>query len=279
MKTFTRIWLGISLLAIAFGAGIVITVAVMHQNRKDIRTFSFSDTYDNVDSLDFIFNYGGVQIKEGNGFSITAENVSEEKFKSYVSNGVWYIREKCDTIINIFGKDVAADHFTGWDKDDSQKITITVPKDFVAKECTLNIGAGEVDAENICAEEGYFKVGAGKLNIEKLSINKKSKYEIGAGSMKIGNLVANDTDFDCGIGDIAIDGTLKGDNDIKCGIGRIKLDLNGNEKDFSYELKAGLGSVAIDGNSYHNVSKNIDNDTDNRLHLDCGVGSIDVNFH
>jgi hypothetical protein len=278
MKMFVRIWIAISLLAIAFGIGIMIVIAASGTGWRDIPTFSLNESYDNIDSLDFDINYGSIYIKEGDTFSIDAENLPENVFKSYVSNGTWYIKEEYGKLIHVFGWNFSIGHFFDWDEDNSRRITITIPKDFVAEAYTLSIGAGEVNVETIYAEEGDFNVGAGMLNIKKMVINGKSKYEVGAGSMKIDDFTAMDADIECGIGSIIIDGALKGDNVITCGIGRIKLDLSGTEDDFSYDLEAGLGNVVIDGRSYHSMNKSINNNTDNRLALDCGIGSIDVNF-
>jgi len=97
--------------------------------------------------------------------------------------------------------------------------------------------------------------------------------------MAVKNLTAYDTKFDCGVGEIEINGILRGENVIKCGVGRISLDLKGNEKDYSYKLVSGLGNVVIDSQSYHRVNKSIDNNSDNLLILECGIGSIDVDFH
>lgn len=279
MKMFVRIWIAVSLLAIAFGIGIMIVIAASDSGWRDIPTYSLNESYDNIDSLDFDINYGSVYIKEGNTFSIDADNLPENVFESYVSNGTWYIKEDYGRLVKVFGWNFSLGNIFDWDEDNSRRITITIPKDFMAEAYTLNIGAGEVNVETIYAKEGDFSVGAGMLNINKMIVNNKSKYEVGAGSMRIDDFTATDAIIDCGIGSIIINGELKGDNVIKCGIGRIKLDLNGTEDDFSYELESGLGNVVIDGRSYHSMNKSINNNTDNRLVLDCGIGSIDVDFN
>lgn len=97
--------------------------------------------------------------------------------------------------------------------------------------------------------------------------------------MTIGNITANDAEIECGLGEIKIKGSLTGNNLIKCGIGRIELNLQGNEQDYSYELKSGLGNVVIDKRSYSHVSKSIYNKADNLLVLECGIGNIIVDFY
>lgn len=279
MKTFAKIWLIIGLLAIAFGAVIVIVVAASGAKWRRVNTHSFRETYENVESLNFDFAYGRVTIKEGDRFSIYAENVPEDIFKSYVSNGVWYINEKYGKK-NVLGFNIFDISIFGFRINDANReITITLPRGYTLKECSLDIGAGEVEADAIYAKEGYFQVGAGKLQIDRLEISERSDYNVGAGSMSIRSLTANNTKIVCGVGEVIITGRLTGNNEIKCGVGQIKLDLRGDERDYSYELKSGLGSVIIDSHSYHNVSKRIDNNADNLLVLECGIGSIDVDFH
>ncbi|NLC20195.1 MAG: DUF4097 domain-containing protein [Clostridiales bacterium] len=279
MKTFTRVWLIISLLAIGIGAVVLIVAAIYGIKWRKINNHSFYERYENVESLDFEFSHGKVTIREGDAFSIEAKNVPEKFFKSYVSNGVWYIREKYG-IFNIIDLDIRDINIFGLRfADGSREITITLPRDFTARKCDLDIGAGKVDVKAIYAEEGKFRVGAGELDIQQLRITRRSEYEVGAGSMTIGNIAAHDAEVECGLGEIKIKGCLTGDNVIKCGIGRIELDLEGDERDYSYELSSGLGNVVIDKHSYSHVNKKIDNNADSMLVLECGIGNINVDFH
>lgn len=279
MKTFTKVWLTISLLAIGFGVVILIVAAIYGVNWRRANIHSFYERYENVESLDFEFSYGKVTIREGDAFSIDAKNVPEKFFKSYVSNGVWYIREK-HGILNFINVNIPDITIFGLRiEDDDKEITITIPRDFTARKCDLDIGAGKVDVKAVYAEEGRFSVGAGQLDIQRLKIMRRSEYEVGAGNMTIRNIAANDTVIKCGLGEIKINGSLTGDNVIKCGIGRIELDLEGDERDYSYKLKTGLGDVVIDKRSYSHVNKRIDNNADSLLVLECGIGNIKVDFH
>ena len=121
-------------------------------------------------------------------------------------------------------------------------------------------------------------MGAGYLCIDRLEIRKESEYNVGAGSLVIKDITATDSHFDCGVGNVEIYGTLTGDNKLSCGVGRIKLELTGKEEDYSYDLSARLGNVVINNRSYHNINKSINNNTENRLMIDCGIGGIEINF-
>lgn len=133
MKSFTRIWLTISLLAIGFGAVIVIVAAICGIKWRGINNHSFYERYENVESLDFEFSHGKITIREGDAFSIEAKNVPEKLFKSYVSNGVWHIREKYG-IFNFVDFDIHNITIFGLRfEDGGREITITLPRDFTAR--------------------------------------------------------------------------------------------------------------------------------------------------
>lgn len=278
MRTFLRVWIGIGLIAIGFGIAIIIISMTSNVSSwRDIPTTSLNESYDNIQSLDFDIGYGKVIIEEGDTFSVDAQNVPDGGFKSYVTDGTWYIREDNNNIIDLFGWRFSMGQVFNWDEDYSPKITITIPQNFVAETYKLKVGAGEADVSNINAKEGDLNVGAGKLKIDELSINGTSKYEVGTGEMEIKNFTADDTKIKCGIGHISIDGTIMGDNNINCGIGSIELNLQGSEDDYSYDVNGGIGSVRIDGQNYHDYHRN--NEVENNLNMDCGIGSITVEFH
>ncbi len=280
MRTFTKVWLGIGLLAIGFGLVIVLlatfTGGFYHKGEA---TFSFSDSYENVDDIDINISYGKVEILEGDTFSIEARNLWKEELTSYTEGGTWYISDENNKMVRFFGNRVSLGRLISWNDDYTPIITITLPRDFVANEFYLDVDAGEVKADTIRAKNGNFNVDAGRLVVENLSIKETSQYNVGAGEMILKNLTAQDISLDCGVGRVEITGTLKGKNSVSCGIGKVELDLMGEESDFSYQINSGIGNVSINNNDYHNVAKHIQNDTDNFLELDCGIGNITVDFN
>jgi hypothetical protein len=280
MKSFFKVWLSIALIAIVFGIGILIIIAGSGATWRDIPTYSLAESYDGVNAIDMEIGYGDVKIVTGNEFSIDAENLMDDSMESYVSDGTWTIRQNEDNF-HVFGLRFPAKQMLRWNDNLVPRITITIPEDFVAKNFNLNINAGSVTAEAIQAENGDFKVDAGKLEINRLVINGKSQYNVGAGEMRLNDIEVNDISVDCGVGNIEIDGTIKGDNNIKCGIGEVDLNLSGDEEDYSYEVNSGIGNVSINDDRYHNLSNHIiDNEgADNYFYLDCGIGNIIVEFN
>ncbi len=283
MKTFLKVWLSISLIAIGFGIGLLILAAASGASFKDVPTFSLNESYQDVKRLDVEVNYGNVEIVRGNEFSIFAENLVDEGMESYVTEGTWVIKEYNREMINFFGIKVPVwdvVHIDGWGDDFDPKIIITVPEDFVAENVSFKIAAGSAKIEEINALTGDFKVETGELKIEELTISNKSSYSIGAGNMILKNMTAKDITVDCGLGNVEISGSISGDSDISCGVGRVDVNLNGDDDDYTYDVSSGLGNVVIDGDKYNSISNKIikNESTENKITLDCGVGNIRVEF-
>lgn len=279
MRSFLKVWLGISFAAIGFGIAILVLAVASGASWEDYPTISIHESYDNVENIDFDIAYGDVEIVEGDSFNIDSEGYMEDDLETYVSNGTWYIKESLEDGYNIFGLNLSLKQIISWNDDFTPRITITVPEGFVAGSFNMIIGAGSVEADIIKASEGYFDVEAGRLYIGQLNITDKSTYNVGAGEMVLEDVTVQDITLDCGVGNIQIDGSITGDNEISCGIGKVELDIDGDKRDYSYDISVGIGSVQIDGNNYHNLNSTIDNESDNNLTLDCGIGNITVDFN
>ncbi|MHB8128343.1 MAG: DUF4097 family beta strand repeat-containing protein [Mobilitalea sp.] len=281
MKTFIKVWLSIGLIAIGVGIALLIIAASTGATWRDIPTYSLEENYKDIVRLDMEIGYGDVKIVEGNEFSIDAENLPEDGLDSYVEDGTWFIREDYDNDLNIFGSNFSIRQILTWNDVFTPKITITIPEGFVAEDISFSIGAGNVEADTINAKSGDFTVKAGRLKINQLTIDGKSQYNIGTGEMKLTNVDVEDIIVDCGVGYVLLEGTVTGDNDITCGIGSVELNLDGDKADYSYEVSAGIGRVVVDDNSYHDIDSKVirDNDAENNLNLDCGIGEITVDFN
>lgn len=279
MKSFLRVWISIGLIAMGIGLALLIIAAASGARWRDVSTFSMNESYSGVENVSMDISYGHVIIKKGNEFSINADNVPKDEFESYVSNGTWYINEKGDRHVSLFGARISIGNLNFLDGDFTPDITITLPDNFVAGNFNLVVGAGDVEAEDINTNKGEFRVGAGELHINGLTVNEKSTYNVGTGAMELRALTANNITVDGGIGNTEIEGKINGDNTIKCGIGHVGIELDGDREDYSYEIKSGIGEIDVDGDKYHSTSRRINNDNaENNFNLDCGIGNITVDF-
>lgn len=279
MKTFLKVWLSISLIAIGIGIGLIILAFASGATWEDYPTFSVNGTYDGVENIDFDIAYGDVDIIEGDSFHIDAENYLENDLESYVTDGTWYIRESSDNDFSLFGMRFTLRQLVRWNNDYTPRMTITVPKGFIANNFNLSIGAGNVEVEAVNAATGNFSVDAGRMAIDQISVSDNSDYHVGAGNMVLKEALLHDIIVDCGVGNISINGDLTGDSEVDCGVGKVELMIEGDSSEYSYDINADIGSVNVGGKSYHNLDKSIDNDAANSLELQCGIGNITVDFN
>lgn len=282
MKTFVKVWLGVALIAIGIGTALFIIAIASGASFRDIPTISYSESYTAVSSLDMEIEYGEVKVVEGDTFAIDAVNLPENGLESYVNEeGTWIIRQTGEDDLNFWGMHFSVGNIFNWDGEYTPRIIITVPKDYVAEDISMVIKAGEVKADVLRAATGRFDVAAGRLAIQELYVTEESDYIIGAGQMNLNQVNVADISVDCGVGDVSINGIVAGDSDITCNVGNVDLELEGEEKEYSYDISSSIGNINIDNNSYHSISNRIINNegAENNLELKCEIGNISVDFN
>lgn len=278
MKSFLKVWLSISLIAICVGIGLIILAFASGKPQREYRTVSINETYEGVENIDFEIPYGNVKIIEGDSFQIDAKNYLKDELMSYVLNGTWYIREEMNPYFSLFGLNLSLRRLIQWNYGDTARMIITVPKDFVAESFNLEVGAGKVEVEAVKATRGSFTVDAGKLSIDEISIDESSEYNVGAGDMELKYVRLNDITVDCGVGSIRIHGSITGDNDVECDVGKVELYIDGEESEYSYDISTAIGDIILDGRKYHGNEKRINKGAKNNLNLECDIGNITVDF-
>ncbi len=288
MKLSYRIILGIAFACI--GIGIVVGMLGFAIHRGNYRSSgknhsTFSNTVTGVESIDLDVQYSKVEFVHGNEFSIEANNIPENGFKSFVKDGVWYLEDHYeeDQIVTIFGFDIPIyQGFFNWDisGDDTPSVIVTIPKDFIAKKVTIEIDAGQLDMDELEAVTCDIKVGAGSMTVRQLKILEEASLEVGAGDIEVSNLETQDADLNCGLGRIDIAGEIYGDLNADCGMGEILLDLAGDEEDYNYYISVGLGDISLNDKQYNfNVDKTIKHDnTIGTFDLNCGLGSLSIDI-
>ena len=83
-----------------------------------------------------------------------------------------------------------------------------------------------------------------------------------------------------GAGEMEYSGTISGNVEIVCGAGEVDLHLHGREDDFNYELSVGIGEIEIGEKEYGGLAmdKTIDNRAEKDMIIQCGAGSVSVDF-
>ncbi len=281
MKRGSKVFLGIACFCI--GVGILLSIlgialggsSISHANANYGYTYKAED----IQSIKLDVKYGHVSIKEGDEFAAEISNVVEDGFQGYVEEGTWYLKQSgtAANTINFFG--IYMPLSFGFDYDDyNPKIVITVPADFMAENLVIDLGAGEIEVEELNTKNAEFDIGAGSMEIRRLNVTDKISCEVGAGELVVKKLQAKNADFECGVGSMRITGEILGDLYADCGMGEIQLDLNGNEDDYNYDVSCGIGDISLNDHHYSfSADDRIRNkDAIGTYKLNCSVGSLQV---
>ena len=234
------IGLCITIIAVSVGGDVI---NINHPKNADL-----TETYTDVKSLVMEIGASKIEVRESDEFKIEASNISKKGFKSYVSDGTWYIKEDSSpAFLNFFGDDTT--------------IIIYLPKDFVSERLKIQIGAANFNADKLAANKADIKVGAANL--------------------KIDELITEDIDIECGVGNVEINGKIKNNAKIECGVGNVTLNLVGNERDYNYDLNVGLGTVVLNNNNFSGITEKVlDNGAiDKEFKVEVGIGKVGIKIN
>lgn len=265
----TNLQKGIKYGAIAFGIMLIVGIASAILSAVGIIDIivtggseggeSFTETYQDVHSIDIDVHYSDILIESGDDFRVDATNVSRY-FSSSEKNGTLKIKEKR----NWF-----------WMGNSFGRIVVTIPTDTILRNLEIDSGAGKIEIDKIVADQLEISQGAGVLKINEGDFL-KTNIDGGAGKIDIDSSMLNNLDLDAGVGNIDIEAMLTGNSDIDSGVGEINLKLLGTKEDYRIHVEKGVGSIQIDGENY---SKDASfGSGNNRIEIDGGVGSITVDF-
>lgn len=129
----------------------------------------------------------------------------------------------------------------------------------------------------------HFKaaIGAGNFVTKDISLSfEKGKIDVGAGNFVLKKINASNLDLRCGMGNLHIEGSMKGRSNIDCGMGAIKLELTGNENDYTYDAKVGLGDFKFNNEKRSGVCQVYANTRkENHFSVNCGMGSVNIKMN
>ncbi len=262
------IFLAIAIISAMINVGLIIASVVSGGTafNKD-KSVGFSEVFTDVSSLEVSNSTGKLIILEGDTFKVEAENVSKNFQAKVSSNGILKISDDNQAINFLWF------HFNGIN-DPNSKITIYLPKGFIAEDIKLETGAGNVAIDGV--KTGYLLLSAGAGNIVGTNIiAEKVKVDGGVGNVNLEKVSFNDSDFDCGVGNLTVEGTLQGKNKFDCGVGDVNLDLTGDPKDYDIKVDAGVGNIRLNGEKISNEYRT-NNSSPNSIDIDGGVGNVTI---
>ena len=121
----------------------------------------------------------------------------------------------------------------------SGEVTLTVPRDQALGSLSLTMGAGELDAEGL--DTRYLEISCGAGNVDMEWMRAEEIY-------------------------------------VDCGVGEVDLSLEGTEADYPLAVSCGVGEVTVGDRHYTSLSRDVETGETPVLQIECGVGSVDVQF-
>lgn len=205
-----------------------------------------------------------IQVSEDNCFRAEADGM--RKFQGYVEDNTLVIRGTSKVSSNNEG------NLNG-------SINLYVPEGYSFGNATLDLGAGSLTVAELQADVLEANVGAGKMTFEKLAADQVT-LDCGAGQITVDDLNSRITEVSVGMGSVRLTGDVTERLTGDCSMGEFKATLAGAQTDFNYDLSCGMGEMKVGDDSYSGMAqeKQINNQADKDMQLECAMGSVRVEF-
>lgn len=131
------------------------------------------------------------------------------------------------------------------------------------------------------AEKINISVDAGECEVaKKLTALEKCQADVGAGQINFEEIEAKELELKANVGQIDTEEIKADQINIDCGIGSIDILAAGKEQDYNYEVECSVGEVEIGDNSFSGLGskRKIENAGDKQMQVKCNVGQVDVSF-
>ena len=239
-----------------------------------------------IRNLDIDFDFGKLEILPSDHDEIQMEVYYRSNWKKYQRKIYWTqdndtleVHDSVDRkIFRLFRHGVG-----------DAKLVIRIPKGKVFEEFQLEIGAADVDVSldtQLFASEMTISLGTGQFvgnsagKDQTLLNAKELDLDIGAGKLELSGIVADEIDADCGAGEMSLKNVTAKNVDVEGGVGRVVLEMNGKKEYYNYDVECGIGHVIIGDSSYSGLgaSKSINNGSDLKMNIDCGIGEVEISF-
>lgn len=213
----------------------IIPISNIGKSNNDSSNITSSDVISEISNLDIELRASDLVIKEG------------EKFRVDVNNKYVNVVETGNKLSIIEQKHKALSDFKGI-------ITVYIPINTNFNKVEISNGAGSINIDSLTTSGFDLEVGAGKVEIDTLTVLNKADIEGGAGKISISNGSINNLDLDIGVGECNLSSLLTGNSDIESGIGSVNISLLNSKDNYKIKATKGIGTINID-------NTNISNDT------------------
>lgn len=240
---------------------------------KEIEGFViYSETYEDITSMDFDINAADLKITEGDEFSIEYSRQDNADFKTYVDEyGIWHING------SLFSKDIRLSNFISWIvNSNNQTVYITIPKNTNLADMDIRINAGNVEWDTIECDSCKIDVNAGNIEINKIAVNNDFAVDCKAGNIEVKSCTAENLNMSVDVGNIEVENcsssniymsvdagnvdwsgdvveSIEVDNDM----GNVVVCLPGSTKNYNIYAESDMGSLILNDKDYSGVDKTI----------------------
>ena len=131
----------------------------------------------------------------------------------------------------------------------------------VLKEIEIEAAAGNITADRMIADSVTIEIDAASVQIDELQVTREAELHVDAGKIMVGYYDGPSLDVDCAVGSITV-------------------ICEGNEFDYNYEMKCGMGRIVYDKNSYSLIGEQIRHyaGSSKRIEAECEIGEIIFEF-
>ena len=210
-----------------------------------------------ISKLDISLKTSNLEIKIGKEFNVSSNN---DNISSSITNNRLVIKEDKND----------------WFKRSKYKLIVTIPKNHEFSSVLINSGAGNISIEEISSKKAKFDLGAGKVKINNLLISEQADIDGGVGEVDILNGSLHNLTFDLGVGQSDLNFSLSGRSFIDLGIGEVNINIVDSIDNYKTNIEKGIGRITVDGASVKNNHEF--GSGPNYIGIKGGIGSFNLNF-
>lgn len=298
MKRFLKVILVMAVVFGVLGLGLTAGGAAMGATMGDVgvldnglkqvlgvfRDYSTAD-YDNPSDSEEAFLTDAENAVNENG--VVADELDSSGYvKTYEASAVTDL--SCDLryeelVVKTWNQDTIQVNVSGTDQ---KRVRITNDNGYLKIESGRKLKSSSVEISLPKKKEFQnvtFKIGAGTVEINGDFKADQLSADIGAGTFSNdGRLEVKQTDISVGVGNAEIEELTTEKLTGNCGMGNMDITLTGNDTDYNYELKCGLGNLEVDDEQETTLtsgSRTITNPgAEKSVKLECGMGDVNVDF-
>ena len=204
-------------------------------------TYVFEDCM--ASDLEILVGAGDLKIKYHNEENVTLEVSDEDKMQCYVEGDTLKIR---GGLITGTGS--------------SSTMIVYLPENKNFNNVAIDVGAGNIEIDKLTGSDTDINVAMGQVVISEME--------------------TDSLNIEVGMGNAEVKGNINYEAIVDCGMGQVVMELEGEGKDFNYNLDCGLGSLSVEG-VYHIAGigdSYVNNDASMEMDLSVGMGTVMVSF-